>query len=412
MDAPKKIKLREIILTDSFYPPKRTLMGPGPSDVPQRVLDAVARPTIGHIDPEFLVLMEETKELLRYAFQTDNEVTFPVSAPGSAGMEICFVNLVEPGDKVIICQNGVFGGRMKEVVERCGGITVLVSDTWGSAIDPDKVGEQLLLHPDAKILAYVHAETSTGVVSDAKAIAEIGQRFGCLTIVDTVTSLGGSKLKVRDWNLDAVYSGSQKCLSCIPGLAPVTFSSRAIAKITQRKKPVQSWFLDLNLILGYWTSESKRIYHHTAPINAIYGLHESLLMLKEEGIENAWSRHTQNYRALKAGIEAMGLQFKVSEEQRLPQLNAIIIPTGVDDQTVRSRLLNEFSLEIGAGLGALAGKIWRIGLMGYGSNQKNVLFCLGSLNSILKDIGANITPDVCISAAVAVYEKQESVELG
>ncbi|MBF8268351.1 MAG: Serine--pyruvate transaminase [Gammaproteobacteria bacterium] len=399
-------------MTDTFYPPKRTLMGPGPSDVPQRVLDAVARPTIGHMDPEFLVLMEETKELLRYAFQTDYEVTFPVSAPGSAGMEICFVNLVEFGDKVIICQNGVFGGRMKEIVDRCGGVAVLVSDTWGSAIDPDKVEEQLILHPDAKILAFVQAETSTGVLSDAKTLAEIGQRFGCLTIVDTVTSLGGSKLKVKDWNLDAVYSGSQKCISCIPGLAPVTFSSRAIAKIMQRKKPVQSWFLDLNLILGYWSSESKRTYHHTAPINTLYGLHESLLMLKEEGIENAWTRHAQNYQALKAGIEAMGLHFKVSEAQRLPQLNAIVIPTGVDDLTVRNRLLYEYSLEIGAGLGDLAGKIWRIGLMGYGSNQKNVLFCLEALNSILKDLGANITPDVCIDAATAAYEKQEAVELG
>ena len=399
-------------MTESFHPPKRTLMGPGPSDVSQRVLDAMARPTIGHMDPEFIVLMEETKELLRYAFQTDYEVTFPVSAPGSAGMEICFVNLVEPGDKVIICQNGVFGGRMKENVERCGGVAVVVNEAWGAAIDPGKVEEQLLLHPDAKILAYVQAETSTGVLSDAKTLAEIGQRFGCLTIVDTVTSLGGSKLKVKEWGLDAVYSGSQKCLSCIPGLAPVTFSSKAIAKIKQRTKPVQSWFLDLNLILGYWNGESKRTYHHTAPINAIYGLHEALLMLKKEGIENSWARHTQNYEALRDGIEAMGLQFKVAEDQRLPQLNAVMIPEGVDDLTVRNRLLHEHNLEIGAGLGALAGKIWRIGLMGHGSNQKNVLFCLEALNSILKNLGAYITPDICIDAAIAAYAKQEQVELG
>jgi len=399
-------------MTESFHPPQRTLMGPGPSDVSQRVLDAMARPTIGHMDPEFIVLMEETKELLRYAFQTDYEVTFPVSAPGSAGMEICFVNLVEPGDKVIICQNGVFGGRMKENVERCGGVAVVVNEAWGAAIDPGKVEEQLLLHPDAKILAYVQAETSTGVLSDAKTLAEIGQRFGCLTIVDTVTSLGGSKLKVKEWGLDAVYSGSQKCLSCIPGLAPVTFSSKAIAKIKQRTKPVQSWFLDLNLILGYWNGESKRTYHHTAPINAIYGLHEALLMLKKEGIENSWARHTQNYEALRDGIEAMGLQFKVAEDQRLPQLNAVMLPKGVDDLTVRNRLLHEHNLEIGAGLGALAGKIWRIGLMGHGSNQKNVLFCLEALNSILKDLGANITPDICIDAAIAAYAKQEQVELG
>lgn len=399
-------------MTESFHPPKRTLMGPGPSDVSQRVLDAMARPTIGHLDPEFIVLMEETKELLRYAFQTDYEVTFPVSAPGSAGMEICFVNLVEPGDKVIICQNGVFGGRMKENVERCGGVAVIVNDAWGAAIDTGKVEEQLLLHPDAKILAYVQAETSTGVLSDAKTLAEIGQRFGCLTIVDTVTSLGGSKLKVKEWGLDAVYSGSQKCLSCIPGLAPVTFNSKAIAKIKQRKKPVQSWFLDLNLILGYWNGESKRTYHHTAPINTIYGLHEALLMLKAEGIENSWARHTQNYEALKDGIEAMGLRFMVSEDQRLPQLNAVMIPEGVDDLTVRNRLLHEYNLEIGAGLGALTGKIWRIGLMGYSSNQKNVLFCLEALNSILKDLGAYTTPNTCTDAAIAAYAKQEQVELG
>ena len=390
-------------MTDSFHPPKRILMGPGPSEVPQRVLDAMARPTIGHLDPEFLVLMEETKDLLQYAFQSDYEVTFPVSAPGSAGMEICFVNLVEPGDKVIVCQNGVFGGRMKENVERCGGIAVMVEDAWGTAIDPGKVEEKFTLHPDTKILAYVHAETSTGVISDAKTLAEIAQRFDCLTIVDTVTSLGGSKLKVKDWNLDAVYSGSQKCLSCTPGLAPVTFSPDAIAKIKRRKTQVQSWFLDLNLVLGYWSGENKRTYHHTAPVNNLYGLHEALLLLKEEGLENAWTRHTQNHLALKAGIEALGLRFKVAENHRLPQLNAVVIPDGVDDQTVRNRLLHEYSLEIGAGLGALTGKIWRIGLMGYTSNQKNVLFCLQALNSILKDVGAEITPDICLEAATAAY---------
>lgn len=394
-----------ITMTKSFQPPHRTLLGPGPSDVSQRVLDAMARPTIGHLDPAFLVLMDEIKDLLRYAFQTDNEITFPVSAPGSAGMEMCFVNLVEPGDKVIICQNGVFGGRMKENVERCGGIAVMVEDPWGSAIDPNRVEEQLRRHSDAGILACVQAETSTGVLSDVQTLAELAQQYNCLTIVDTVTSLGGSKLLAQEWNLDAVYSGTQKCLSCTPGLSPVTFSERAVARIRQRKKPVQSWFLDLNLVLGYWGGDSKRTYHHTAPINALYGLHEALLMLQEEGIENAWSRHTRNYQAFKAGIEAMGLQFKVAEPDRLPQLNTITIPSGVDDATVRSRLLNEYNLEIGAGLGSLAAKVWRIGLMGYASNRANVLLCLEALDTILKDEGADINPDTAVDAATQEYEK-------
>jgi len=398
-------------MSDSFHPPNRILMGPGPSDVPKRVLDAMARPTIGHLDPEFLVLMEDIKDLLRYAFQTDYEVTFPVSAPGSAGMEICFVNLVEPGDKVIVCQNGVFGGRMKENVDRVGGIAVMVEDTWGSAVDPSKVEEQLMRHPDAKILAFVQAETSTGVLSDVEALSDLAQQYDCLTIVDAVTALGGSRLKVREWGLDAVYSGSQKCLSCTPGLAPVTFSTRAISKVKQRKKPVQSWFLDLNLVLGYWSGENKRTYHHTAPINSLYGLHEALLMLKLEGLENAWMRHILHYQALRAGIEAMGLGFTVREEQRLPQLNAIEIPDGIADAEVRNRLLNENNLEIGAGLGAMAGKIWRIGLMGYGSNQKNVMYCLEALNSVLNDSRAGVNQNDCLEAAQGVYAQQRSIEI-
>lgn len=392
----------------SFQPPIRTLMGPGPSDVSQRVLDAMARPTIGHLDPAFQDLMEEIKGLLRNAFRTDYEITFPVSAPGSAGMEMCFVNLVEPGDKVIVCQNGVFGGRMKENVIRCGGEAVMVEDSWGSAIDPNKVEDKLRSHPDAVILAYVQAETSTGVLSDAKTLALLAQQNDCLTIVDTVTSLGGSILEVKEWNLDAVYSGTQKCLSCTPGLSPITFSERAVAKIKRRKTPVQSWFLDLNLVLGYWGAESKRTYHHTAPINALYGLHEALLILSEEGLENAWARHTRNYRALKAGIEAMGLQFKVPEPDRLPQLNAIAIPEGVEDPAVRNRLLDEYNLEIGAGLGPLAGQIWRIGLMGHASSRKNVLLCLEALNSILKDCGADIKQDKAVDTAKQAYTQMDT----
>lgn len=389
----------------SFHPPVRTLMGPGPSDVNPRILEAMARPTIGHLDPLFVAMMDEMKELLRYAFQSDYQLTMPVSAPGSAGMEMCFVNLVEPGDKVMVCQNGVFGGRMKENVERCGAVPVMVEDAWGAAVDPNKVDETLKANPDAKILAFVHAETSTGALSDARTLAEIARRHECLTIVDTVTSLGGSEVRVKDWGLDAVYSGSQKCLSCTPGLAPVTFSDRALERAKHRKRKVQSWFLDLNLILGYWGSGAKRAYHHTAPVNALYGLHEALVILQEEGIENAWVRHWNHHQALKAGFEAMGLAFVVKEGERLPQLNSITIPEGVEDAAVRSRLLNDYNLEIGAGLGALAGKVWRVGLMGYASNQKNVLFCLGAMDAVLTDMGARIESGVAVEAAMQAYAK-------
>ena len=366
-----------------FQPPRRTLMGPGPSDVPQRILDAMARPTIGHLDPAFSDMMEETKALLRYAFQTENKLTFPVSGPGSVGMETCFVNLVEPGDKVIVCLNGVFGGRMLENEKRAGGVPVVVEDPWGRAVDPAKVEAAFATNPDARILAFVHAETSTGAQSDGAVLAAIARKHGALTIMDCVTSLGGTPVLIDQWGIDAAYSGSQKCLSCTPGLSPVTFGERAIEKVKARKSPVQSWFMDLNLVLGYWSGEGKRTYHHTAPINPLYGLHEALVMLAEEGIENAWARHLAQHEALKAGLEKLGLEFIVPESERLPQLNSVTIPAGVDDAAARGRLLNEFNLEIGAGLGALAGKIWRIGLMGASARQENVDYCLKALTAVL-----------------------------
>ena len=392
----------------SFHPPVRTLMGPGPSDINPRVLEAMSRPTIGHLDPAFVGMMDEVKELIRYVFQTDYDLALPISAPGSAGMETCFVNLVEPGDKVAVCVNGVFGGRMKENVERCGAVPVLIEDEWGEPVDPEKVENTLAAHPDIRILAFVHAETSTGVVSDAAALAESARRHDCLTIVDSVTSLGGSPLKVGEWQLDAVYSGSQKCLSCTPGLSPVTFSERAVAAIKGRKTRVQSWFLDLNLILTYWGGGNKRAFHHTAPINALYGLHEALLILREEGIENAWLRHRRHHEALRAGLEAMGLSYLVAEMSRLPQLNAVVIPESVDDATVRRRLLEEYSLEIGAGLGNMAGKIWRIGLMGYGCNRRNVLSCLGALDAVLTDMQAPIHGGAAVTAAMQIYGDAKS----
>jgi alanine-glyoxylate transaminase/serine-glyoxylate transaminase/serine-pyruvate transaminase len=384
----------------SFIPPLRTLLGPGPSDVHPRVLAAMARPTIGHLDPAFIDMMEDMKSLLQYAFQTTNALTMPVSAPGSAGMETCFTNLMEPGDKVIVCQNGVFGGRMKENVERLGGTAVMVEDDWGKAVDPNKVEQTLKTHRDAKLVAFVHAETSTGVCSDAKTLVDIAHQHDCLAIVDAVTSLGGIPLMVDAWNIDAVYSGSQKCLSCTPGLSPVSFSQRAVDKIKSRKTKVASWFLDLNLVMGYWGSGAKRAYHHTAPINALYGLHESLVMLRQEGLEAAWARHAKNHRVLRAGAEAMGLEFIVAENDRLPQLNAISVPLGVDEAVVRQRLLADYNLEIGAGLGSLAGKIFRIGLMGHGSNIKNVLLCLGALEKVLLDMQAPIQHGAVEAAAL------------
>ena len=391
----------------SFHPPVRTLMGPGPSDVSPRVLEALSRPTIGHLDPAFVGMMDEMKGLLRSAFCTENELTMPVSAPGSAGMETCFANLVEPGDKVIVCQNGVFGGRMKENVERCGGVAVMIQDAWGTAVDPAKLEASLKENSDAKIVAFVHAETSTGALSDARTLCEIAHKYDCLTIVDAVTSLGGVPVLVDEWGIDAIYSGTQKCLSCTPGLSPVSFNAQAVDKIRNRKSKVQSWFLDLNLVMAYWGSGGggARAYHHTAPINALYGLHESLVMLEEEGLENAWQRHAYHHQALRAGIEAMGMSFIVPEGDRLPQLNAVTIPEGVVDADVRKQLLTDYDLEIGAGLGDLAGKVWRIGLMGYACNKKNVLFCLGALDAVLGGMTDNINKGVAVAAAMEFYKK-------
>ncbi|MDH5925602.1 alanine--glyoxylate aminotransferase family protein [Vibrio lentus] len=377
-------KLTLTTAIDSFYPPHRTLMGPGPSDISPQVLQALSRPTIGHLDPLFIAMMDELKQLLKYAFQTENEFTIAVSAPGSAGMETCFVNLIEPGEKVIVCRNGVFGERMRENVVRCGGEAILVDDEWGKPVSVEKVEKALAENPDAVAVAFVHAETSTGALSDAQAISAVASQFDALSIVDAVTSLGGVPLLVDEWQLDAVYSGSQKCLSCVPGLSPVTFSQRAVEKMKARKTPVQSWFLDQSLVLGYWSGEGKRSYHHTAPVNSLYALHESLVLLKNEGLDNAWSRHYAMHQELKAGVEALGLKFVVDEESRLPQLNALYFPEGIDEAKIRTQLLEEYNLEIGAGLGSLAGKAWRIGLMGYGARKENVALCLKALQDVLK----------------------------
>ncbi len=377
--------------TASLYPPFRVLMGPGPTEVHPRVLAALARPIVSHFDPTCFRLLDEIRALLQYVFQTRNEVTFVVSGPGTAGMETCVANLVEPGDKVIVCQNGFFSGRIREMVERHGGTAVVVEAEWGRPVDPEKLEDALRRHPDAKVVAFVHAETSTGALSDAATLAEIARRYGCLTLVDTVTSLGGVPVKVDEWGLDAVYSGSQKCLSGPPGLSPVTFSERALNAVRRRKTPVVSLFLDIQALADYWLGKSSvagsnasRVYHHTVPIPLLFAIHEALTLLREEGLENAWARHRANYHRLRDGLEAMGLTYWVrSEADRIPHLNTIRVPDGVDDAWVRRRLLEDFGIEIGAGLGPLAGRIWRIGLMGYGSHPRNVAYFLSALREVL-----------------------------
>ncbi|WDE10371.1 pyridoxal-phosphate-dependent aminotransferase family protein [Thalassomonas haliotis] len=367
----------------SFIPPQRTLMGPGPSDVNPRILSALARPTVGHLDPSFVGMMDEVKSLLQYAFQTENAFTIAVSAPGSAGMEACFVNLLTPEDTVVVCRNGVFGARMIENVQRVGANLIVVDSPWGRAVDPQLLEDTLKQNPQANFVAFVHAETSTGALSDAKTLCKIAKAHDCLTIVDAVTSLGGVELKVDDWGIDAIYSGSQKCLSCVPGLSPVSFSEQASEVIKNRKTPVQSWFLDQSLVMGYWSGEGKRSYHHTAPVNSLYALHEALVILQQEGLEQSWARHKAQHLKLAAGLNKLGLAFIVPEEERLPQLNSVFIPKGVDDGAVRNYLLNEYNLEIGAGLGDFAGSAWRIGLMGYAARSENVALCLSALEDAL-----------------------------
>ncbi|MFK8030591.1 MAG: alanine--glyoxylate aminotransferase family protein [Gammaproteobacteria bacterium] len=368
----------------SFQPVTKTLMGPGPSDVSARVLKAMGQSTLGHLDPDFTQLMDEIKALLGYGFQTQNDLTFAVSAPGSAGMETAFVNLVEPGDTVIVCINGVFGSRMKENVERIGGQAVVVEDDWGKPVDPQKVEDALRANPHAKVLAFVHAETSTGVLSDAQTLCQLAHKHDCLTLVDAVTSLGGVPLLVDEWGIDAVYSGSQKCLSAPPGVSPVSFSARAVETISKRQSKVQSWFLDLNLVMGYWDGQGGRTYHHTAPVNAMYGLHEALVMLQEEGLSNAWERHQAMHVTLRNGLAEMGINYLVDESCRLPQLNSVLIPEHLvaKETQIRAALLNEHHLEIGAGLGTLAGKVWRIGLMGHSAKAENVDLCLRALRAV------------------------------
>ncbi|HJZ79877.1 MAG TPA: alanine--glyoxylate aminotransferase family protein [Pyrinomonadaceae bacterium] len=381
-----------------FQPPKRILLGPGPSPVDDRILSAMAAPLLGHLDPLFLQCMDDVQSLLRYVFETENRVTIPISATGSAGMEAALVNVLEPGDEAVVCIHGVFGERMRDIIERAGAKPIVVEAKWGEAIDVSKI-ETALKSSQPRVLAIVHAETSTGVLQDLSGLAEMAHARGALLVVDAVTSLGGHPVGVDRQGIDICYSGTQKCLGAPPGLAPVTFNERALERIRARKSKVQSWYLDITMVERYWGDD--RTYHHTAPISMNYALREALRLIHEEGLEARWHRHEQNHRALVAGIEAMGLSMAVAPEQRLWSLNAVSVPEGVDDGRVRGRLLEE-NIEIGGGLGPLKGKIWRIGLMGSGSSRENVELVLEALRRALTAEGHPCGSG--IEAASATYE--------
>ena len=390
-------------MTGEFHPPARILMGPGPSNVDPRVLLAMAKPMVGHLDPEFIKIMNSLQDLLRHIFGTKNAQTIPISGTGSAGMEAAFVNVVEPGDRVLVCVNGVFGERMTDVAGRCGGEVKTLSAPWGQTFDLPAVEKELRSF-QPKVLAIVQAETSTGVLQPIEEYAKILKNYpDTLFLVDTVTSLGGHPVKVDEWGIDICYSGTQKCLSCPPGLAPITFSPRAMKKIQGRARKVQSWYLDMNMVGKYWGSE--RTYHHTAPISMNYALLEALRIINEEGLERRYERHHRNHRALVAGIEAMGLSMLVEKPYRLWSLNTVNIPSGIDDVKVRKKLLEEYNLEIGGGLGNLKGKIWRVGLMGHSSNESNVLYFLTALEQSIREQGFEVPGGAGASAAQEVYSK-------
>ncbi len=366
----------------NFNPTPRILMGPGPSDAHPRVLQAMARPLIGHLDPEFVQIMDDVKGMVQQCFMTQNHLTFVVSAPGSAGMETCLVNLLEPGDECIIGINGVFGRRMANIANRCGATVHKVEVEWGKIIEPSMIREALNACSNPKLVALVHAETSTGVRQPLKEISQIVHDANSLFMVDAVTSFCGVPLKVDEWGIDAIYTGTQKCLSAPPGLSPVSFSERAVKVLENRNSEVQSWFLDLNLVRNYW-SGAKRAYHHTAPVSSVFALHQALSIVLEEGLESRWERHHSVHNYLKQQLEQLGFSYLVDEEYRLPNLNAVFLPEGVDEAKVRSQLLHEFNIEVGGGLGAFAGKIWRIGIMGESCTRNHVNMLAGALGEIL-----------------------------
>ena len=383
-------------------PSPRILLGPGPSPVHPRVLAALGMPLLGHLDPEFVTLMDETQGLLRHVFRTENRLTMAVSGTGSAGMEAVVVNLIEPGDKMLVCVNGVFGGRMVDVAQRAGAEVTAIERPFGEIFDPQEIRDAVR-KVGPKLVGIVQAETSTGAWQPIPEIAKIAHEGGAMIAIDTVTGLGGIPVEIDAWGIDAAYSGTQKCLSCPPGLAPVTFSPRAVDVINSRKTKIQSWYLDMTMISRYWGQD--RFYHHTAPISMNYALREALALVVEEGLEARFARHKLNHLALKAGLEAMGLSYVTAEGQGLPQLNCVRIPDEIDDLVVRKRLLNEWGIEIGGGLGALKGKAWRIGLMGFGSRRINVTLVLAALETCLRDLGHTLSPGAALDAASKAYTR-------
>jgi alanine-glyoxylate transaminase/serine-glyoxylate transaminase/serine-pyruvate transaminase len=388
----------------ALQPPGRVLLGPGPSNVSPRVLRAMSIALVGHLDPAFLRIMDDTKRLLRFVFQTRNELTIPISGTGSAGMEACLVNLLEPGDEAVVCINGVFGTRMADIVERCGAKAIVAEAPWGRVIDPSDVAIALRRCTRPKLVAVVHAETSTGAWQPLEDIGALAHAEGALFVVDTVTSLGGCPVQVDEWGIDACYSGTQKCLSCPPGLAPMTFGPRAVDVLRRRKTKVQSWYLDLTMIEKYWGAE--RVYHHTAPISMNYALYEALRIVEEEGLDARWRRHERNHCALKAGLAAIGLELAAEEGHQLWSLNSVRIPDGVEDGRVRAALLDEFNIEIGGGLGPLKGKTWRIGLMGESSTAANVLHVLSALERVLPRCGHGVQAGAGVAAAQSTYARE------
>ncbi|HEX6963293.1 MAG TPA: alanine--glyoxylate aminotransferase family protein [Lacipirellula sp.] len=386
----------------TLNPPVRTLLGPGPSDIHPRVLTAMSRPTVGHLDPYYLQLMDKLQAGLRELFRTQNRMTFAVSGTGSAGMEATVVNLIEPGDAMVICVNGVFGTRMCDVAERAGAKVTRIERPWGEVFTPEEV-KKTLDTAKPKVVGIVMAETSTGASQPLEEISRVVHDAGAMLLVDSVTSLGGMPVEVDAWNIDAIYSGTQKCLSCPPGLAPVSFNDRAMEAIKNRKTKVQSWYLDVSMLASYWGSD--RVYHHTAPINMSYGLYEAVSIILEEGLENCFARHELNHRALKAGLAAIGIGYAAQEGHQLPMLNAVRVPEGVDEAKIRSELLTRFGIEIGAGLGAFKGKVWRIGLMGYGARPQNVYLLLSALEQLLAEQGHKFEHGASIAAAASEYGK-------
>ena len=383
----------------ALLPPERVLLGPGPSPVPASVLQALGAPTVGHLDPYFLQIMDELRGMLRTLFGTSNQLTIPISGTGSAGMEACLANLIQPGDPVLIGVNGVFGGRMCEVAERLGAQVAKVAGEWGRAMSVDAM-RSAAAGRKFRLIGIVQAETSTGAHTHPQPFRALADELGALLVVDAVTSLGGMPVQVDEWGIDAIYSGTQKCLSCPPGLSPISFSPKALAALQARTTKVSSWYLDLSLIAQYWGSE--RVYHHTAPINMVYGLHEATRLILTEGVATRIARHTTNSRALIAGLEAMGLSMQVPAAERLTTLNAVRLPAGVNDLPVRQAMLQRYGIEIGGGLGPLKGQIWRIGLMGAGSTRRNVTLCLAALAEILRSQGYTPTGDP-LAAAAQVY---------